>query len=222
VTVQPFFLHGENMNRDILTFSRVSELLKNKKNIDNIDYSDKFARSLSMIMIEDDINLLNMICDTINVQATTQIDKVASINTYFEHIANQMELYNNEMESRKEHALTLGIYANPSTEEMAIRAEETKDIYLTNHYFNCYSILVKNGFDSNVLTIYESLMSVEKILCDELNKASLEVCQMIDKGSKSFTDKVRDSIRHANFYSFSVDIYDAVDKVYKEQENNGE
>jgi len=202
------------MKKDILTVSRVTRIL-NKINPDlqNVDLANtmSYAITLSSINSQDSINELFGIIKESQDLATEPINV---INEFLLYVGSELNVYNAEIENRKEHAKMLGFYTDDTPEQLEEKANENKDIYIGDQYMSCYLLLSKNGVLCSELTISESLILMEDILCQQVVSNVHEILSILESDYKSFTEDMRRIIKHANFCAFALDIQSEVDKMY--------
>lgn len=204
------------MKQDILTVSRVMRVLASvdidgcSLNLENPIDAATLISSLSQKEILD--NVIDIIHSGED-ERTPQL-----VMEFFIHLSEQLGLFNDELNKRKQHVINLGIYADDTAEELLAKQEKNKDLYIGDMYLSNYFLLKKNNIEPNCLSIYESMVLIEEIVCSEINKVTLEMLGFMDSDSHSFCEQVRKTIAHANFYSFALDIYDDVNEMYQSLE----
>lgn len=201
------------MKKDLLTFSRVVELFNEAGfDIASIDASDVVIHSMLISAIKEN-DMADKIFDVI--ADSGDINKEQVISDFLVYVSNEFSKYESEIKKRKEHAVNLGIYIEDTPQDIARKMEESKDIYKSNAYLSYCAMLSKNNINFLLLTIYESMILIESILCDEVNKGSFEMLAFFESDNPVFAERIRNILKHSNFYSFALDIYNDVDKMYK-------
>ncbi|MDY0388886.1 MAG: hypothetical protein RBT65_17570 [Methanolobus sp.] len=204
------------MKQDILTVSRVMRILTSvgidgcRLNLQNPIDAATLISSLSQKEILDNV---------INIIHLREEEKSPQlVMEFFINLSEQLNLFNDEIDRRKQHVVSLGIYQDDTEEELLAKQEKNKDLYIGDMYLSNYFLLKKNNIEPACLSIYESMILIEEIVCSEINKVTLEMLGLMDSDSHSFCEQVRKTIAHANFYSFALDIYDDVNEMYQSLE----
>lgn len=206
------------MKITLLTLARVTQILR-EHDIDlaTLDLSNNVTAITLAATLSDDATLTKL-CAAIEANAATP----ESIMTFFMSVAAEFNAYNAEIQRRIDHATTLGIYKPDPPEVVAARAEENKNLYAANTYLSNYSFLSRRSVDPDRLAISECMIILEDIICEELNKATMELLSLIGSDDRTFCDQVKEVMKHANFYAISLDIYNDVEKMYEKVERKRE
>lgn len=204
------------MKKDILTISRVMRTLKNSGiDIDGMNLEDGISIS-SILMTIHEKKLTDVILNIILEAGEERNDTV--VNDFFVNLHIELTLFNLEIERRKKHVIELGIYEEDTEEELLKKAEEAKDNYPIDIYMTNYLVLCKEGLVPENLTLYESMIFVEDIVSNDVNKATMELIGWIGDTEKTFCEQVKKTIKFANFHSFALDIHNDVDEMYRNVE----
>jgi hypothetical protein len=203
-----------NFKKDVLTVSRVMFALKNA-DIDtgNINLGD-ISSYVNVMSALNDEKLAEEIFGLITTDNSA--DSLKTINMYFIYLMEQSLFFTKEISRRVEHAKKMEVYKEDTEEEIEVKRLEHKDDYPSDYYMSCFMILAKNGIDASNLCVGESLIMMENILCEEMNKSTMELLGYVsikDNG-KSFAENIKKIIKYANFYAFALDIYNGVSEMY--------
>lgn len=206
------------MRQDILTLSRVIRLLikhdimEPTQSIDSPETAAHLCVKLHENAIQADLLEIIYTC----LPATESAQEL--ILGYLAFVIDELQDFASEIERRRAHAIGLGIYEDDTPEQVLAKLEESKKLYPAEQYFACWTFLAKAGIDATQLTVSESLLAMEELLCEKTNEATAQILSLMEDDNKSFAKDTRDILRHANFYSFALDIFNMVDEMYRKLE----
>lgn len=204
------------MKQDILTVSRVMRVLAS---VDIDGCSLNFENPIDAATLISTLSQKDVLDNVIDIIHSGEDERTPQlVMEFFIHLSEQLGLFNDELNKRKQHVINLGIYMDDTAEELLAKQEKNKDLYIGDMYLSNYFLLKKNNIEPACLSIYESMILIEEIVCSEINKVTLEMLGLMDSDSHSFCEQVRKTIAHANFYSFALDIYDDVNEMYQSLE----
>lgn len=130
---------------------------------------------------------------------------------FFMTISDEISRYTIEIAKREAHAIEIGCYVKDSEEEVAKKAEKYLNLYPGNNYMAGYLTLCKNNVCYKDLSIFEALIAIESLMCDEINSGSMQLIGMIASEEPHKSEQYKKIVRHANFVAFALDIYDTLD-----------
>lgn len=200
------------MKQDILTISRVMRVLSGAGINTDLSLDDAISLVVMMRLI-DDANVSGALFDIILEAGESR--EPDNLMLFFFNIKRELDEFHAEIERRKKHVIDLGIYVEDTEEELLLKLEENKNYYVGDVYLSNYRTLRKEGIEPEKLSLFESMIMIEEIVCNDLNKATSELLSIISSDNPSFCESVRKTIRYANFYSFALDIYNDVDEMYQ-------
>jgi hypothetical protein len=204
------------MKKDILTVSRVLRLLnKAEIEIDNLQFEDIMSAAVLMSIIEEK-EISELILDVISDSGDERDNNL--IIRFMIYVSDELLAFNEEISKRKNHVIGLEFYIEDTEEELLAKLEKTKNSYPADIYLHNYSMLSKNGINPESLSVYESMILAEEIICSEINKATLEILSIVDSENHSFCESIREIVDFANFYSFALDIYNDASEMYQDIE----
>ena len=166
------------MKQDILTVSRVMRILTSigidgcRLNLQNPIDAATLISSLSQK------EMLDNVIDIIHLREEEKSPQL--VMEFFINLSERLNLFNDEIDRRKQHVVSLGIYQDDTEEELLAKQEKNKDLYIGDMYLSNYFLLKKNNIEPACLSIYESMILIEEIVCSEINKVTLEMLGLMD------------------------------------------
>ena len=203
------------MKIDILMVSRVTRILKlvGIENIPDLQENPSAISMLAMLSTEQIDSICSVIgCENEDKNSTIRIGK------FFEQFSLETKQYQDEIEKRIEHCIALGVYKRDTEQELLKKQEEAKNLYFSDFYLSVFTMLSKNGIEPLKLTLYEALIVFEDISCTDIISSCSELLSMLEseKGTKTFCSSIKDILKFVNFHAFALDIFNDIEKMYKE------
>lgn len=195
-----------------MTISRVMRVLSKAGISTELNIEDTVSL-VAMMQLINDAKISDTLFDIIlDSEEKREVDNIV---LFFFNIKKEFDEFHSEIERRKKHVVDMGIYVEDTEEELLLKIEENKNYYVGDIYLSNYRTLRKEGIEPENLSLFECMVTVEDIVCGDLNKATSELLSIISSDNPSFCEQARKAMRYANFYSFALDIYNDVDEMYQ-------
>lgn len=203
------------MKKDILTVSRFMRQLNQDEATRGLNIESGFDGVVALSSIKEEMiePLFSIISD--GESLPSNIERIKAISEFIFYISSEYKLYSEEIEARKNHVKSLGLYEDDTPEQISEKIEKNKNIYRFDNSLNAYYILAKCNLNPLSLSLFEALILLEQFLCEETNRSSYELLHFIEDDVPSFYERANECIRHANFYSFALDINNDVVNMYQ-------
>lgn len=174
--------------------------------------SDSSSAVLASLMVQDNDNLIDEVLKIAELQVGEKDNPMLLFIAYLQEVANQTQMFQDEINRRKEFAKKVGVWREDEESE-----EPEEEMYQQDQYMFIYYTLAKESLNPLALTLYESFIIYENLIVDKMREGCQSMLAMLsDEKYNSFKKSMEAFMKYANFSSFMLDIYDEIEKAYEQ------
>lgn len=196
------------MNKDILTCARVLDIIRSEFGLNNFPSNQQDIVLLSKIFDEENYTIMDDVLSIIYPEMPNEQYAVLFIK-YLEFVSESLQKYNTEIINRIDFAINAGTY------KLDENIEEKEEFYQSNIYYTISINLYKNGINPVNLSLYESMLMNDELICNDLKKSASELVSYISSSNEILSKSLKDLIPHCNFVSMCLDLIKEAEAIYE-------